>query len=88
MSAGYISIGEIEPPLNYFFSAQFNYYSLIHSGNNYVTKYLHERCLLLIYLEKNLSYEESLSKDGSVSICHKNIQTMATEMYKAKIELP
>ena len=84
MPAGYISIEEIEPPLSYFFSALFNYCLLIHSGNSNVTKHIHERCLLLIYLEKNLWYEESLS----VSIYHKNIQTMATEMYKAKTEPP
>ena len=29
-------------------------------------------------------YEESLTKDGSVSIHHRNIQTLTTEFYKIK----
>ena len=45
---------------------------------------LHERCLRLIYNDKNSSYEELLTKDGSVSIHHRNIQALATEFYKIK----
>ena len=44
-------------------------------------KHLHERCLRLIHNDKLSSYEELLEKDGSVSIHHKNIQSLATEMF-------
>ena len=52
--------------------------------NNDKLKYLHERCLLLIYSDKNSSYEILLEKYISVSVHHKNIQTLEIEMFKVK----
>ena len=53
---------------NSFFNAQLNYCPLIwmlHSRfSNRKIKHLHERCLRLIYCDKNSSYEELLGKDG------------------------
>ena len=43
---------------------------------------LHERCLRIIYCDKQSSFEELLEKDSSVSIHERNIQILATEMYK------
>ena len=67
--------------MNAFFNTQFNYCLLIwmlHScQNNNKIKYLHERCLHLIHNDKLSSYE----KDWSVSIHHKNIQSLAIEMF-------
>ena len=61
---------------------------MLHSRcNNNKIKHLHERCLRLIYCDKNSSYEELLEKDGSVSIHHRNIQNLAIEMYKVKNKL-
>ena len=42
---------------------------------------LHERCLR-IYNDKQSSFKMLLEKDSSVSIHDKNIQCLATEMYK------
>ena len=42
---------------------------------------LHERCLRIIYCDKQSSFEELLEKDSSVSIHERNIQILATEMY-------
>ena len=52
--------------------------------NNNIIRNLHERCLRLIYNDKNSSCKELLTKDGSVSIHHRNIQALATEFYKIK----
>ena len=61
---------------------------MLHSRcNNNKIKHLHERCLRLIYCDKTSSYEELLEKDGSVSIYHRNMQSLAIEMYKVKNEL-
>ena len=43
---------------------------------------LHERCLRIIYGDKQSSFEELLEKDSSVSIHERNIQILVTEMYK------
>ena len=77
-------------------NAQFKHCSLIwmlHSHrNNNIIKNLHERCLSLIWHDKNLiwndknliwndknlSYEELLTKDGSVSIHHRLWQRNCT----------
>ena len=71
--------------MNTFFNAQFNYCSLIwmlHSRqNNKKIKYLHERCLRLIHNDKLPSYEEINSQ---FSIHHKNIQSLAIEMFQIK----
>ena len=52
--------------------------------NNNIIRNLHERCLRLIFNDKNSSFEELLTKDGSTSMHHKNIQALATEFYKIK----
>ena len=54
----YMTLEKKKLVMNSFFSAQFNYSPLIwilHSRkNNNKIKYLHERCLRLIYNDKNL----------------------------------
>ena len=74
--------------MNAFFNAQFNYCPLIlmlHSRhNNNRIKHLHETCLRLIQNDKLSSYKEPLEKDGQVSIQHKNIQSLAIEMFQIK----
>ena len=42
------------------------------------------RCLQLIYSDKKSSFEELVGKDGSVSIHHRNIQALATEICQVK----
>ena len=87
----YMSVEKKKILMNSFFNAQFNYCPLVwmlHSRrNNSIIRNLHERCLRLIYNNKNSSYEELLTKDGSVSVHHRNIQALATEFYKIKNRL-
>ena len=52
--------------------------------NNNIIRNFHERCLGLVCNAKNSSYEGLLTKDDSVSIHHRNIQALTTELYKIK----
>ena len=51
------------------------------ANNNKINK-LHEGCLLIVYNDKQSSFNELLEIDGSVSIHIWNIQILATAMYK------
>ena len=58
---------------------------MLHSGqNNKKIKHLHQRFLRLIQNDKLSSYEELLEKDWSVSVHHRNIQSLAIEMLQVK----
>ena len=64
----------------------FNYSPLIwicHSKtlNNKLNK-LHERALRLVYDDRQSTYEELLNIGKSVTIHHRNLQVLATELYK------
>ena len=48
---------------------------------------IHERALRLVYKEPTLTFEELLRKDNSFTIHHRNLQKLATEMYKIKNDL-
>ena len=48
---------------------------------------LHERSLKRIYGDKQSSFEELLEKDSSVSIHERNIQILATEMYRVRKDM-
>ena len=72
--------------MNSFFNSQFSCCPLIwmfHSCimNNKINR-LHERCMRLIHEDKKSSFEELLQQDKSVSIHTRNLQIMATEMFK------
>ena len=69
-----------------FFNAQFGYSPLVwmcHSRkiNTKINK-LHYRALRMIYLDEISTFEELLKKDGSVTIHHRNLQFLVTEMFK------
>ena len=43
---------------------------------------LHERCLSLLYNDEKSSFHDLLEKDNSVSIRHRNLRALVTEMYR------
>ena len=45
---------------------------------------LHKRVLSLVYNDFSLSFSELLEKDKSVTIHHRNLQTLAYEIFKVK----
>ena len=51
--------------------------------NNKINK-LHEYCLWLVYNDKQSWFEELSTKDNSLSIHHRNKQSLTVEMYKVK----
>lgn len=74
-----------------FIESQFSYCPLIwmfHSRtlNNRINR-LHERGLRLVYKDSDLSFKNLLHKDNSFTIHHRNLQKLATEMYKAYNDL-
>ena len=74
-----------------FIELQFSYCPLIrmfHSKSlNSHINCLHERVLRLVYKDSQLMFEELLRKDQSFSIHHRNLQKLATEMYKVYNDL-
>ena len=70
--------------MNAFLISQFSYCPLIcmcHSrSNNRKINMLHERCLRIIYNDKQSSFAELLNKDNPVSIHIRNIQRLVVEM--------
>ena len=74
-----------------FITSQFNYAPLtwmFHSRtlNNKINK-LHERALRLVYNDENLTFQELLGLDNSITIHHRNLQKLAIEMFKIKNNL-
>ena len=72
--------------INAFLRAQFSYCPVVwmcHSRlmNNKINR-LHEGCLRIIYNDKTSSFVDLLSKDGFITIHTRNLQVLATEMFK------
>ena len=69
-----------------FINCQFGYCPLvwmIHSRtlNNQI-KGIHERALRIVYKDYAASFDELLSRDGTVTVHKRNIQILATELFK------
>ena len=69
-----------------FILSQFSYYPLVwmcHSRtlDNKINK-LHERALRLVYDDKQSTCEELLNINKSITIHHRNLQVLVTELYK------
>ena len=71
-----------------FIMSQFSYCPLVwmcHSRtlNNKINK-LRERALRLVYDDRQSTYQELLNINKSVTIHHRNLQALATELYKVQ----
>ena len=71
--------------MNAFFKSQFNYRPLVSMccsrSLNTLLNRLHERCLWIVQNHKISDFNELLTKDGSVSIHHQNLQKFAVGMF-------
>ena len=69
---------------NAYLYLQFNYCQLVwmcqNRANNNKINRLHERRLCLIYNDKKSPFKVLVEKDGSVSIHHRNLRTLAAEL--------
>ena len=72
--------------INAFFDSQFSYCPLIlmfiNRGTNRKINRLQERSLRILYQDDISMFEELLQRDNSVTVHTRNIQRLATEMYK------
>ena len=71
--------------------SQFNYCPLIwmfhgRQLNNRINE-IHERALRLVYNDNNLTFNDLLELDNSVTIHQRNLQIRATEIFKVKNSL-
>ena len=75
----------------HFSSSQFGYCPLVSTFHNrrYYNKLnrLHKRMLRRVYKDYKSSAAELLSEDKSLTVHQKNVQKLATEVYKVKNEL-
>ena len=73
--------------MNAFFDSQFSYCPLIwmfHKRSiNAKINNIQFRALRLIYRDENATFEELLTKDGSVTTHQHNLQNLAIEMFKS-----
>ena len=84
--APYMDLSKRCMVMNAFLNSQFSYCPLIWMCHNRMTNRkinrLHERCLRIIYKDKQSSFKMLLEKDSFVSTHDRSIQCLATEMYK------
>ena len=82
----YMNISKRRILMNSFFTSQFSYCLLIwicgSRINNRKINSIHERCLRIIYQDKQSSLEQLFKKDNSVSIHQRNLHSLATEINK------
>ena len=81
-----MSLDERKMLLRAFIELQFNYCPLMwmfHSRtlNNKINR-LHEKALRLVYGDYKFKFDELLEKDSSFRIHHRNIKTLAIEIFK------
>ena len=82
----YLSTGKLRVVVKSFTESQFGYCPLIWMFHiralNHRINRIHEQALRLVYKSPTLIEEELLVKDNSFTIHGKNLQCLATEMYK------
>ena len=86
--AHFMNINQRRLIMKAFICSQFSYCPLIwmfHSRqfNNRINS-LHERALRIVYRDYTSSFKELLKKDNSVTVHQKNLQVLATEIFKTK----
>ena len=89
--AQYIDSPKLRILLKAFIESHFNYCPLVwmfhnRTMNNRINR-IQERALKIAYKDTNLTYDELLKIDNSFTVHERNLQRLATEIYKAKHDL-
>ena len=71
-----------------FITSEFGYCQLVWMFNSRKLSKLHERASRTIYQDYASPFTELLQKDNSTTIHNRNIQLLATELFKVKNRLP
>ena len=84
--SGYMDSSKKGTIMKAFITSHFSYCPLVwmfHSReiNNKINR-IHERSLRLVYSDKTCTFKELLDTDKSVSVHHKNMQVLGTEIYE------
>ena len=86
--SGYMNLPKSRIIMKPFITSQFGYCPLIwmfHSRTlNNKINFIHERALRITYNDIKSSFEVLLRKDNTLSIQHRNLQLLATEIFKIK----
>ena len=89
--SNFMSIKQRRVLMKSFIESQFGYCPLIwmfHGrGLNNKINHLHERSLRIVYKDNNSSFKELLKKDNSFTVHHRNIQSLAIELFKINVNL-
>ena len=89
--SSYMDIQKQRASMKSFITSQFSSCPLpwmFHSRklNNKINA-IHERALRIAYCDKHSTFQQLLEKDNSVSINHRNLQVLATKMFKVNMNL-
>ena len=87
----YLDEDKLKIIMKTFIQSQFNYCPLLwmchnRTLNNKINK-LHERALRIVYKNDLFTFQDLLELDNSVTVHQKNLQKLATEMYKVNNHL-
>ena len=89
--ANFLSLEQRKLLIKSFIESQFGYCPLtwMFCGRKTNTRinHVHERSLRIVYRNNSLCFDQLLQIDKSYNIHHKNIQTLAIELYKVKNNL-
>ena len=84
----FMSIQKRRTIMKSFVTSQFSYCPLIWMfRSRRLNNSIHERALSIAYQDNTSAFQELLNKDNSVSIHHRNLQVLATEMFKIHRDL-
>lgn len=89
--SNYLNEEKLRTIMKAFVHSQFNYCPMVwmfhnRTLNDKINK-IHMRALKIVYKNDNLTFHELLEKDNAVTVHQKNLQKLATQMYKVKHHL-